>query len=100
MSKKPVYTNILQIAVVVKDCDATVKKYADDYGIGPWSIYEFNPNTVSDMIIEGKPVEYAMRLALEHPLTGKALEWEAPAPPDMAALIGALKADADEQRRG
>ena len=64
MLEKPVFTGVLQIAVVVKDCDATVKKYADDYGIGPWSIYEFNPDTVSDMIIEGKPVEYAMRLAL------------------------------------
>jgi len=64
VSKKPVFTNILQIGTVVKDCDATVRKFADDYGIGPWNIYEFNPDTVSDMIIEGKPVNYAMRLAL------------------------------------
>ena len=64
MPEQPVFTKIMQIAVVVKDCDATVRKYADDYGIGPWAIYEFNPDTVSDMIIDGKPVKYAMRLAL------------------------------------
>jgi 23S rRNA pseudouridine1911/1915/1917 synthase len=37
---------------------------------------------------------HATRLALSHPLTGRALEWEAPVPPDMAALLLALEADA------
>jgi len=37
---------------------------------------------------------HATRLALEHPLTGKSLEWEAPVPQDMAALLEALEADA------
>ena len=62
--EKPVFKSVLQIAVVVKNCDKSVRKYADDYGIGPWNIYEFNPNTVSDMILRGKKVDYAMRLAL------------------------------------
>ncbi|MEA5114075.1 MAG: VOC family protein [Geobacteraceae bacterium] len=64
MADKPVFTGVLQIGMVVKNCDEAVRKYADDYGIGPWNIYEFNPDTVSDMIIEGKEVKYAMRLAL------------------------------------
>ncbi len=37
---------------------------------------------------------HATRLALTHPLTGRALEWEAPPPPDMAGLIAVLEADA------
>ncbi|MEJ1960456.1 MAG: 23S rRNA pseudouridine(1911/1915/1917) synthase RluD [Gammaproteobacteria bacterium] len=37
---------------------------------------------------------HATRLALEHPLTGKSLEWEAPVPPDMDALLKTLEADA------
>src|SRR5262249_32725218 len=37
---------------------------------------------------------HATRLALAHPLTGKALEWEVPPPADMADLIAALEADA------
>jgi 4-hydroxyphenylpyruvate dioxygenase-like putative hemolysin len=64
MAAKPLFTKILQIGHVVKNCDEAVKKWADDYGIGPWKIYEFNPNTVSDMIIRGKKEDYAMRLAL------------------------------------
>jgi 23S rRNA pseudouridine1911/1915/1917 synthase len=37
---------------------------------------------------------HATRLALEHPLTGKTLEWESPVPPDMDALLKTLEADA------
>lgn len=36
---------------------------------------------------------HATRLALEHPLTGKRLEWEVPPPADMAALLQALERD-------
>lgn len=64
MPAKPIFTKVLQVAVVVKDCDASVKMYADKYGIGPWSIYEFNPATVENMIIDGQRQDYAMRLAL------------------------------------
>jgi hypothetical protein len=53
--EKPVFNKVLQIAVVVGSCDKAVRKYADVYGIGPWNIYEFNPDTVSDMIIRGNP---------------------------------------------
>jgi hypothetical protein len=61
---EPLFKKVLQIAMVVKDCDAAVKTWADNYGIGPWNIYEFNPDTVNDMIIRGEKVDYAMRLAL------------------------------------
>jgi 23S rRNA pseudouridine1911/1915/1917 synthase len=37
---------------------------------------------------------HAAELAVTHPVSGKVLRWEAPLPPDMAALIGALEADA------
>lgn len=36
---------------------------------------------------------HATRLALEHPLTGKRLEWEVPPPADMVALLQALERD-------
>lgn len=60
----PVFKQVMQIGMVVKNCDQAVRKYADGYGIGPWKVYEFNPGTVSEMIIRGKRVDYAMRLAL------------------------------------
>lgn len=61
---KPIFTKVLQVAVVVKDLETAVKKYADEYGIGPWIIYDFNPQTVKDMIVRDQRVDYAMRLAL------------------------------------
>ena len=36
---------------------------------------------------------HAARLALAHPMTGRALEWEAPIPDDMARLLAALDDD-------
>lgn len=39
---------------------------------------------------------HATRLALSHPLTGRALEWEVPLPADMASLLATLEADVKE----
>lgn len=60
----PLFTNILQVGIVVKDLDEAVKRYWHQYGIGPWAIYDFNPKTVKEMIIHGKPAQYSMRLAM------------------------------------
>jgi methylmalonyl-CoA/ethylmalonyl-CoA epimerase len=62
--KKPVFTQVLQICVVVDDIDAYMRRYNDDYGIGPWIIYDFNKDTVSNMTICGKKVDYSMKIAL------------------------------------
>jgi hypothetical protein len=58
------FTNILQVGIVVKDLDEAVKRYWHQYGIGPWAIYDFNPKTVKEMILHGKPAEYSMHLAM------------------------------------
>ena len=54
--REPVFTETLQIALVVPDLEAAMETYVSDYGIGPWHIYEFNPDTVSDMRENGEPV--------------------------------------------
>jgi len=41
-----------------------MKTYLDEYGIGPWGIYEMNPDTVEEMVIRGKPEKYAFRAAV------------------------------------
>jgi 23S rRNA pseudouridine1911/1915/1917 synthase len=41
---------------------------------------------------------HATRLALEHPLTGKPLEWEVAPPPDMAELLAVLGRDSKAAR--
>ncbi|HWQ79469.1 MAG TPA: VOC family protein [Anaerovoracaceae bacterium] len=62
--KKPVFTKLTQACVVVDDLDAYMKRYHDEYGIGPWIVLNFNSETVSDMVVRGKPVNYSMKLAL------------------------------------
>ena len=57
-------TDVVQVCVVVRDLDASVRTYYDDYGIGPWAIYAFNPETVDDLRQGGEPVETAWRLAI------------------------------------
>jgi methylmalonyl-CoA/ethylmalonyl-CoA epimerase len=64
MEQKPVFKGVFQVGLVVKDCMGTLKKYNDDYGIGPWNIYEMGPDSVTDMIIRDKPETYAMRAAV------------------------------------
>jgi methylmalonyl-CoA/ethylmalonyl-CoA epimerase len=81
--REPVFTETLQISVVVRDLDATMRTYVDEYGIGPWEIYEFNPHTVRDMQEEGEPVERAWRLALSR--VGQ-VQWELIQPLDELSI--------------
>ncbi len=63
------FTETKQIALVVRDLEATMKTYVHEYGIGPWQIYEFNPGVVSEMI----PEDCAYRLAVT--MVGS-VQWE------------------------
>jgi methylmalonyl-CoA/ethylmalonyl-CoA epimerase len=84
---EPLFNQVLQVAVVVRSVDAAVRKYADLYGIGPWMIYEFNPETVQNMIIMDEPVNYAMRLALAD-IGG--VQWELIEPKDDTSIYAAF----------
>ena len=41
--QKPVITETMQIGIVVRNLDAAVRRYENDYGIGPWEAHEFKP---------------------------------------------------------
>jgi catechol 2,3-dioxygenase-like lactoylglutathione lyase family enzyme len=62
--REPVFTGTLQVSVVVPDLDAAMRTYVDNYGIGPWDVYEFNPGNVEGMHEGGRPVDHSWRLAL------------------------------------
>ncbi|AHY45872.1 Glyoxalase/Bleomycin resistance protein/Dioxygenase superfamily [Rubrobacter radiotolerans] len=53
-----------QIAVVVRDLDASMKRYVEEFGIGPWQIYTFGPDLLTEMTFRGKDQPYRMKLAL------------------------------------
>ena len=91
--REPVFTETIQIALVVRDIEATMRTYVQDYGIGPWDVYEFNPDTVRDMHEDGKPVERSWRFALAQ--VGQ-VQWELIQPLDEDSIYARFLAEKGE----
>lgn len=53
----------LQVCVVTRDMTRALEGFAK-MGIGPWRVYTFSPETVSEQTYMGEPARYSMRLAL------------------------------------
>ena len=90
---QPIFTETIQIAVVVRDIEATMRTYVEDYGIGPWHIYEFNPDTVKDLREDGELVERSWRLALAQ--VGQ-VQWELIQPLDDESIYARFLAEKGE----
>ena len=61
--EKPAIKKILQISMIVDDLDAYMRRWNDEYGIGPWTILQFNEKTLLRQHIKGKDEPWAMRMA-------------------------------------
>lgn len=61
--REPAFTKTMQIGIVIRDLEATMRRYVDDYGIGPWEIFEFNAGNAQDLHEYGQPVTRSWRLA-------------------------------------
>jgi methylmalonyl-CoA/ethylmalonyl-CoA epimerase len=64
VSAKPTFRKILQVGLVVKDSEATARRYWEEFGIGPWRFYTLDPSNTPGMTFRGKPVKQAFRAAL------------------------------------
>jgi methylmalonyl-CoA/ethylmalonyl-CoA epimerase len=64
MAEKPVFTDTIQVGIVVRNLEDAMRTYVEDFGIGPWEVYEMNSSTVDDMFKDDQPQEHAMRVAL------------------------------------
>jgi hypothetical protein len=60
---KPLFKNLIQVGMVVKDLQKSMEKCID-YGIGPMYVLEFNPGCVSEMHLYGKKKDYAMNVGV------------------------------------
>jgi methylmalonyl-CoA/ethylmalonyl-CoA epimerase len=69
----------MQIGIVVRDLDATMRRYVDSYGIGPWQVHQFKPGDVKDWREHGLPAEPSTRIAVT--MVGR-VQWELIAPLD------------------
>jgi methylmalonyl-CoA/ethylmalonyl-CoA epimerase len=56
--------SIDQVAVVVRDLDAAMARYATQLGIGPWEVYTYGPLRMHTMTFRGSDQPYVMKLAL------------------------------------
>ena len=87
--REPVFTETLQIALVVSDLEESLRTYVEEYGIGPWEIYEFNPGNVSDL----HPAGCSWRLAVT--MVGS-VQWELIQPLDDRSIYAEFLATKGE----
>lgn len=64
MPGTPLFTEVLQVGLVVKDLEKTMQNYTDIMGVGPWEIYDLDENSLKDVKIYGKPQKLTMKVAL------------------------------------
>lgn len=70
-----------------------MRKYVEDYGIGPWEIYEFNAGKAEDFREFGQPVERSWRLAATK--VGQ-VQWELIEPLDEESIYARFLAEKGE----
>ena len=54
----------MQVAMVVRDLDAAMKRHWDLFKIGPWDIYTFDATKVRDYTYRGKPATHSCLIAV------------------------------------
>jgi len=64
MSTKPVFSKVLQVGIVVRDLEKSLKTYTEVFGIGPWALYTMDRNSLRNTRLHGKPAEFSMKVAL------------------------------------
>ena len=92
-TREPVFTETMQIGIVVHDLDATMRRYAEDYGIGPWQVFEVTPENAPDLRHDGQPVKGAARSAVA--MVGSVM-WELTEPLDDRTLFARFLAEKGE----
>ena len=83
----------MQIGIVVRDFDATLRRYVDDYGIGPWELFEVIPEDAPDLYHDGQPVKGSTRGATA--MVGT-VTWEVIQPLDELGICARFLAEKGE----
>lgn len=64
METRELFKKVLQIGIVVRDLEESVRKYWHDCGIGPWLFYTMDARNMHDLKVNGKPAEFSMKVAM------------------------------------
>jgi hypothetical protein len=62
--REPVFNETMQLGIVVRDLEATVRRYVDDYSIGPWKFAQIDLGDANNYREYGQPVERSNRTAV------------------------------------
>ncbi len=62
--REPAFDGTLQLGIVVRDVEATVRRYEDDYGIGPWRFQQVDLGEEHGYREHGEPAERSNRVAI------------------------------------
>jgi methylmalonyl-CoA/ethylmalonyl-CoA epimerase len=81
---RPAFTETMQIGIVVRDLDAAMRRYEDDYGIGPWGVFQIKPGDVKDWRENGRPAQPCTRAATA--MVGR-VQWELIQPLDDKSIF-------------
>ena len=92
-ARQPVFTDTMQIGMVVRDLDATLERYIDDYGIGPWTIFTVTPEVAPNLRHDGGPIRGSCRSAVA--MVGNVM-WELTEPLDDLTLFARFLAEKGE----
>ena len=91
--REPVFTEIMQLGIVVRDLEATVRSYEDNYGIGPWHFARIDLGEANDYHEYGVPLERSNRIAIA--TVGRVM-WELIEPLDEDGIYARLLAEKGE----
>jgi methylmalonyl-CoA/ethylmalonyl-CoA epimerase len=94
-TREAVFTETMQIGIVVRDLDATVRKYVEEYGIGPWQRHEnLTPENATNLRIHGQPAA-PWRVAAASAMVGRVM-WELIEPLDDESIFARFLAEKGE----
>jgi methylmalonyl-CoA/ethylmalonyl-CoA epimerase len=92
-TRSPAFTETMQIGIVVRDLDAAMRRYEEDYGIGPWGVFQIKPGDVKDWRENGRRVEPSTRAATA--MVGR-VQWELIQPLDDKSIFAQFLAEKGE----
>ncbi|MGF1485379.1 MAG: VOC family protein [Opitutales bacterium] len=92
-SQKPAFNETMQIAIVVRDLNTTMRNYTDNYGIGPWQVHQFKPEDVKSWEELGQTAEPSTRFATT--MVGS-VQWELIQPLDDQSIYARFLAEKGE----
>ena len=75
--------SVIQVAWIVRDLQASMRRHWEVCGIGPWDIYPFDATQVQDFVYRGRPATHTcllglacngnVQLELIQPVTGRSI---------------------------